>query len=1509
MTVLMTVWGPADITRWVLELTGFDVDGPLPSMASGATSRAAEDLSLLETEGEAQVKATLTRFASLPSRIPGYPGSETAAQYVRARFEAIGLERVAVDTFQVTVPVDKGGVLLVEDSGERLTIHSLWPNQVRTSTTPPEGIRGLLIDGGHGSLAEFDGKVVDGSVVLMGFGCGKAYLNARALGAAAILFYDDGYVSRQQALDKFLEVPVNIPRFWLNRVDAERLLQRLQTSAVRVALNARMDWETVPAYNILGYLPGLDEPMPGDLQARWKDNVIVLSAHYDAISVVPALAPGAENACGITALLHLAEVLSQRKPHYSILFLATSGHFEGLAGVNDFLYKHARKSEYFRDRMENPIDFRLFISLDLSSQNDQVAAFSQGTFYSGWATDNYVKNLMAPYARRFHRYVAAAFPGQAGSSRFIDAVAPSKQAWKDFMPVGLALDSEAPVFVGLSAISLVTPDDLRRRVDTPLDRLEHTDTEALARQIQTIGVILLEATRDPGLFGESALQLKDQGHSLAGQIYWFNREVHFAVPKDPIPGAVVTYQHKGGSSIAGVRTLMVTETNSAGRFRFDILRNTSSNRILAYKLGEAGQIEWAPDLGGEGSAFSITQDYVWWEDEMVEVLFRCRSLELFEMVDSRQLVALDLPTVLGENDAPLQWYGQDFVTGQSQAEGTVTLAGVLYAKAGTRVKILMGTGLLGIKYLLTNAPQSFLEHPISSSEATPELLEEAEGRGYLVDEGTIRYPLLRSTIDMWVIDDVRMKILAKHGVLNDRVARLHDRAREDLNEAREALDALEYERFQRAVRRAAGYENRAYPDVKATANDTVNGVVFYLVLLVPFCFFAERLLFGFADIRSQLAGFGGIFALVFLVLRQVHPAFELSGSPYLILLAFLILAMGSAVIALIVNRFGGEMREVKAQGGEVYEADVRRIGAALAAILLGISNLRKRKIRTSLTAATLILLSFTALSFTSVSTSIQFYRLPRGGQAPYEGGLVRERNWKGLQNVALDYVRSSFGQSARVVPRSWYLSPEGKGRSHIHFTGPDTESSSYVFGVVGLSSEEQHVMGIGDLLVGGRWFEPGERDVCILPDDVAALVGIGTADVGAAGIHLLGKEYRVIGIVDADRLNRMRDLDGEKLTPVDMLSESGSRPAQSAELAPAAPMRSFEHLEASNVLLLPYQETMELGGTLRSIAIVDHRGPDFTRKVEAFVTRVAMPTFVGSQGRVTVYTSLGVVALSGLGNLVIPLLIAALIILNTMLGSVYERLGEIRIFSSLGLTPVHVAALFLAEAGVFATVGAVMGYLLGQSLALTLAAAGMLEGVTLNYSSLSAISSTLIVMATVFLSTAYPAKKAADLTVPDVTRKWTFGEPDGDDWSFDFPFTVAGAEVMGLYGYLTEVFESYGEGSIGEFLAEEVDFSVLGGPVDPHYQITLQAWLAPYDQGIAQHVTMEAIAGEHDIFRIAMRIQRLSGEVASWKRINRRFLDVLRKRFLVWRTIPLSARQRFSTEAAARLGVSEREND
>jgi hypothetical protein len=342
-------------------------------------------------------------------------------------------------------------------------------------------------------------------------------------------------------------------------------------------------------------------------------------------------------------------------------------------------------------------------------------------------------------------------------------------------------------------------------------------------------------------------------------------------------------------------------------------------------------------------------------------------------------------------------------------------------------------------------------------------------------------------------------------------------------------------------------------------------------------------------------------------------------------------------------------------------------------------------------------------------------------------------------------------------------------------------------------------------------------------------------------------------------------------------------------------------------MLLPYDHVMDLGAsTLRSIAITGFKNQKWLPEVEDFMSRVALTVFVGEGDRVVVYSSIGHTQLSGLSTLFVPILIAALIVLNTMMGSVYERFREIGIYSSVGLAPNHIAALFLAEAAVFATVGAVMGYLIGQVTTLVLSHYGILRGMNLNYSSLSAISSTLIVMATVFLSTLYPAKKAADMAVPDVTRKWKFPEPQGDNWIFDFPFTVGGAEIVGMYSYLTRVFESYGEGSTGVFVTEGVRLSAAESkiPDQPGYVITMKTWLAPYDLGISQDVTLDAIpTGEHNIYRVEVTLRRVSGDVASWRRINRGFLNVLRKRFLVWRTIGTGEKREYDSQGRTILSA------
>ena len=183
--------------------------------------------------------------------------------------------------------------------------------------------------------------------------------------------------------------------------------------------------------------------------------------------------------------------------------------------------------------------------------------------------------------------------------------------------------------------------------------------------------------------------------------------------------------------------------------------------------------------------------------------------------------------------------------------------------------------------------------------------------------------------------------------------------------------------------------------------------------------------------------------------------------------------------------------------------------------------------------------------------------------------------------------------------------------------------------------------------------------------------------------------------------------------------------------------------------------------------------------LEDFLLRVAVSLFVGlrqdgtSAIGVWAYSSIGATAIKGLGVLIVPMLIAAFIVLNTMLGTVYERLKDIGIYAAVGLAPSHISLLFIAEACAYAVLGITLGYLGGQGMGLVLNYWDMLGGLNLNYSSLAAVFSALIVMGVVLLSTVYPARVAARTAVPDLVRRWQPDPPVGAEWEFRFPFLVS----------------------------------------------------------------------------------------------------------------------------------------
>jgi hypothetical protein len=84
----------------------------------------------------------------------------------------------------------------------------------------------------------------------------------------------------------------------------------------------------------------------------------------------------------------------------------------------------------------------------------------------------------------------------------------------------------------------------------------------------------------------------------------------------------------------------------------------------------------------------------------------------------------------------------------------------------------------------------------------------------------------------------------------------------------------------------------------------------------------------------------------------------------------------------------------------------------------------------------------------------------------------------------------------------------------------------------------------------------------------------------------------------------------------------------------------------------------------------------------------------------------------------------------------------------------------------------------------------------------------------------------------------------------------------------------------------------------------MRVWLAPFDLGISQDVEMRAApTGDRDVYQIHMRLVRVSGEFTAWSRVNRRFLDALRKQFLIWRTIAPEGKEEYSREALELLGV------
>jgi cell division protein FtsX len=1657
-----------------------------------------------------RLRQDISALTAFPSRVAGTPGNGAAATLVENRFKQIGLKSVRSDVDYITAPVTQFAKMSL--GGRDLALLPVYPNHVVASTTPVAGLTGPIVYAGQGRPADFNGQTIKGSIVALDFNSGMNWITAADLGAKAIIFLEPKATERGQAERKFTYLPVEVPRYYVRGAEAAAIrAAKGQSATVKSqVIWKRVPVRTVLGF-LAGKNPPVGAkgaPKRNTLiVSAYYDSMSVVPDFAPGAEAAGNMAAMLELARRFKANPPAYNVLfvANGAHHLSLAGVRSfiANHVIDMRGKPEEAVGTAAKKaaqDAYDAKTAEIASYRAFIGLDLTSRTRTVGLFAKSWFYNQMfvGSENILLNQFSKLANSLGRYAQA----EADSRKvpieeaFVDGITGREgRTWRSYLPSQIAFDSEAATMAALPGISFATANDARLLQDTPFDTLQAMNLPNLTAQVESVEGLMRrtmadvaegDAKSEPVLPDPSSLS-KNFGFMTGRAIFRDVSKATSFLPDTPLPdeqvgdagvqavGAIVSdrtvgspYENKSYSGVRGVMiergqySLGTLGTNPVAQFTFVGPRvgdskggGTPNYEFEAFSINRNGHIIFAPDRGSERQRFSpmfnkanATLDIKDARLKQVNpqaslICFPARASTIFDALDQRYFSVLKEMSVLdAKTDAsPVEY---SFLRpNASSGVAEIEPVAIVFGKKNEHFKLIMAAGLLGKRLVLlrTHAPEN-TEKPIND-----------EGYGFITADGPepnrISHIAYQTALDLWTLDQNRIRLLKSFGINNERVDGLHGDAgcpidpKRPMNDdgtrrfdcpkessisptggslklAADALADKRYDVFYRESRRAFGLESRAYPDVEATSQDVLKGIIFYLALLLPFAYFMERMLFGFSDVRKQIAGFSGVFLVVFGAIRFVHPAFELATAPFIILLAFVILALTIVVTAFLQSKFEAELKRMK-QG--VHYADMGRLSALGAALGLGIANMRRRPTRTALTCVTLILLTFTVLSFTSVTANIANFARPYGkhGSVPaYQGFLIRQPDWSAMTEVAVASLRNEITAQNMGEPalRAWYLSRDQGEPLQLRVNNSDRPNEFYYApALVGMTPREAEIGSpiTRTLLPGGRWFQEGDSDVCLLPRDVllddtqrnaerpvesgnsggqtvatteapkGSPLGLTVDNAVGSKVQVGGKTFTVIGVFDDRKwygrqgADNLRDIDDEEFTPVDYSSDSTRQNQQSTSNASAqgdeVQVQQYEHMPANALLVIPYETALNMGATTRSFAVGIENANVAQQELSDLMSRAALGIFGATPdkengGKLTakLYSSVEATSYDGFASLAIPILIAALIIANTMLGSVYERTREIGIYSSIGLAPIHVAALFIAEAIVYAVLGSISGYLIAQITAKTITSLNLLEGITLNYSSSSAVLATLIVMSTVLLSTIYPAYAASKLSNPDA-RQSELGEPVGDLWRLQFPFTVSGLQSLGMAQFLADFFEQHTDTSVGKFYTDKVNFGALplseavallnegvvdltpeeaaaaatpkrkfslgkkkgdetaplspldgGVPLPPPkggrielesiaadpgtevYRLSMRTWLAPFDMGVSQDTDIILLPSkEEGLYELQLRLERRSGEIAAWKRVNKEFMTELRKQLLVWRTVKPASQQEYILRGRAQI--------
>ena len=319
-------------------------------------------------------------------------------------------------------------------------------------------------------------------------------------------------------------------------------------------------------------------------------------------------------------------------------------------------------------------------------------------------------------------------------------------------------------------------------------------------------------------------------------------------------------------------------------------------------------------------------------------------------------------------------------------------------------------------------------------------------------------------------------------------------------------------------------------------------------------------------------------------------------------------------------------------------------------------------------------------------------RLVRGALASSGGFLLRYRRpdypepWQCIDPAVLQWLKER-PETALLVPKIENIPIRGEDIEPPPLTSlyaPEPNKSLGISGALGMyPSLEVQVTKMDTIIVRGRFLKDGDLNGILLNEWAVQELQVELNET----VQFWQRNFTVIGIFSGGKLDRLKDLDGESLGPWKIKvthPEIGE------------PEYYVSRVQGKEVVIVHGETAQRLGMVISRIDVQ-------TKSPEGIMALARLAVLYWPNFRAFASTDTGIHSLfigsyhviMGFPEGSIPLVLVVLNVGVMMMGAVYERKREVTIMSCVGLNPLHVSAIFAAEALVIGVLAGGFGYFLG----------------------------------------------------------------------------------------------------------------------------------------------------------------------------------------------------------------------